>query len=86
MKKNNSKSTILVDLTNVVSPSDVYLAIAATKVDSVLTLTEETVLTNRIAYDAAPIFCFCKCDCEACKAKKPNVFKRFWNWLTRKNK
>lgn len=89
-KKQKDVKYIVVDLTNITCPRDVYTAFAVAKMDNVLTETEKIATINEaidtldkiarinamrkktVEYTTNPI------------VKKPNIFKRFWNWITRK--
>lgn len=111
------KKYVIVDLTNVESPSDVYAAFVEAKC-GVEPITKEEMFNyamhvtelmntyiiqscNRLidymdalidtiesAYDSSEDNEEAEDECEAPEEKKvekkPNIFKRFWNWITRK--
>lgn len=92
-KKNTKKSNVktfvvdlIVDLTGCECAADVYERFAEAKIDRYLTPTEMEIFTDRnmitmfVCEGECP---FCKAE-EEKKAKKPNIFTRFWNWITRK--
>lgn len=81
-KKKTFVPDIVVDLTNCTDAVDVYTAFADVKIDKYLTPEE----VNAFANDRLTInWTICNCEECCCKpVKKPNVFKRFWNWITRK--
>lgn len=91
-KKNVEKVTapnvdITVDITDATCASDVYTAFACAKMDKTLTRDEYNAFVNDIAEANSVItVCYCPCDkCPCCKPKKkPNIFKRIWNWITGK--
>lgn len=78
-KKNTKKVKVdfVVDLTNCSEASDVYYAFAKAKLDKYFTAPEKEVLNER---NTQYIYMFVEKCCD-CKTKKPNIFKRFWNWL-----
>lgn len=85
MAKKNTKKVnpeFVVNLTNAHNMRDVYLAFAEAKINKHLTTLETEVF---IFEYTRPVFYVCK-ECPFCKpsVKKPNIFKRFWNWITRK--
>lgn len=88
MKKNvKIVPQLIVNLTDAIEASDVYFAFADAKCDKYLTRTEYDTLMTRMIDNFEFDVCICgkHCPfCGDCKAKKPNVFKRFWNWITRK--
>ena len=79
--KKSTTVDYIVDITNAQSAADVYLTIAAAK----LSQNEFDVLVDSVApkfyivYETRPF-----CDCAQKETKKPNIFKRFWNWVTGK--
>ena len=87
-KKVSKKSTTvdyLVDLTNAQTAEDVYLSFALAKVDGNFTQNEVNALTDTITPKIYIVYeNECKCDCCEKPVKKPNIFKRFWNWVTGK--
>lgn len=85
-KTSKVKSTTvdyIVDLRNIESAQDVYLAFAAAKINAHLTQNELDAFIDTIqpkfyiVYEAEPTK-----DVEP--KKKPNIFKRVWNWITGK--
>lgn len=116
--KKNAKS-VVINLENVCSAGDVYIAFAKAKC-GIEPLTREELINYNLAISTNPktmdvlvdviteilmddltsaidsimnakCKCECECECEKCNeynvekpAKKPNIFKRFWNWITRK--
>lgn len=114
--KKNAKS-VVINLENVCSAGDVYIAFAKAKC-GIEPLTREELINYNLAISTNPktmdvlvdviteilmddltsaidsimnAKCECECECEKCNeynvekpAKKPNIFKRFWNWITRK--
>lgn len=88
-KKVSTKSTTvdyIIDLTGVECGADVYLAFAAAKMDKALSQTELDVFVDTFTpkfYIMPGALTCCQCECAKPK-KKPNIFKRAWNWLTGK--
>ena len=86
--KKAAKPAYTVDLTDVQDAGDAYAAFGWAKINAYLTNSEIDAVAEEIAQSVAPKFFFCECtgECPLCKksAKKPNIFKRFWNWITRK--
>lgn len=80
-KKSTKKFTpaITVDLTNCTSAADVYYAFAKAKMNKHLMHSEIESFVNHTSY---PVYITVYEECK-CNVKKPNVFKRFWNWLTK---
>ena len=68
---------LIVDITDAKEARDVYEAFAYAKLDKHITHDEFVALTNDIisTYGVTLVF-------EQPK-KKQNIFKRFWNWLTK---
>ncbi len=88
--KKTFKPLFTVDLTGCKTPRDIYVKYADAKVLAGLPITRQeyfAIIEDAEEY-AKPVFL--SIDIENCKPaiakKKPNIFKRFWNWLTRKNK
>lgn len=71
--------TITVDLTNCVDASDVYYAFAAAKAKKYMTKTE---IDSFIDHNKEYVY-IVQYKCATCTEKKPNIFKRFWRWLTK---
>lgn len=79
--KKSTTVDYIVDITNAQSAADVYLTIAAAK----LTQNELDVLADRVAPKVTFQIVQCPCHCgDKLVEKKPNIFKRFWNWVTGK--
>ena len=85
-KTSKVKSTTvdyIVDLRNIESAHDVYLAFAAAKINAHLTQNELDAFVDTIqpkfyiVYGSEPTE-------EVEPKKKPNIFKRVWNWITGK--
>ena len=83
-----------VDLTNAETFDDVAIAFAMAKFEAKQPLdkrdlmaiiweadVETAIELALLASTIIPAICQCKCEY---KCKKQNIFKRFWNWLTRK--
>ena len=83
MRTSKKSTTVdyIVDITNAQSAADVYKTMAAAKLSQfeMNALIEDVTPQIYIVYEK----CAC-CDCEQKPAKKPNIFKRFWNWVTGK--
>lgn len=83
MRTSKKSTTVdyIVDITNAQSAADVYKTIAAAKLSQfeMNALIEDVTPQIYIVYES----CAC-CDCEQKPTKKPNIFKRFWNWVTGK--
>lgn len=98
MKKVVKNNRMIVDLTNI-TLDDVYKAfavakfntmrkeqrdaIAAISVDRFFAEMQRTI-DNALADIDVHYSCDKGCECKRAETKKPNVFKRFWNWITRK--
>lgn len=66
------------DLTNVIESSiDDFVAELFNA--GIVELVGNTITPKNVSIDFSGIF-----DCTECKPKKPNIFKRFWNWVRRK--
>lgn len=80
-KKSTKKVKVdyVVDLTNCSDASDVYYAFAKAKMDKHFTTPEVEVFKER---NTQYVYMFVEKCCDNC-CKKPNIFKRFWNWLTK---
>lgn len=90
--KKNVNVTITVKLLNITDPTDAYKLFAIAKFnnmrDTEKDIISKTVIDlyfNTLAYEINSTLA----DMEAtnvckCREKKPNIFKRFWNWITRK--
>lgn len=79
--KKSTTVDYIVDITNAQSAADVYLTIAAAK----LSQNEFDVLADRVAPQVTFQIVQCPCHCvDKLVEKKPNIFKRFWNWVTGK--
>ena len=87
-KTSKVKSTTvdyIVDLRNIESAQDVYLAFAVAKINAHLTQNELDAFVDTIqpkfyiVYGSEPTEI-----AEPKVEKKPNVFKRIWNWITGK--
>lgn len=87
-KTSKVKSTTvdyIVDLRNIESAQDVYLAFAVAKINAHLTQNELDAFVDTIQpkfyimYGPQPAVIT-----ETKAEKKPNIFKRVWNWITGK--
>lgn len=93
--KKNIKPAYIVDATKVKNAADMVVALKVGKLNANVPLTaNETKDLVNIMVDSAEkrarngnirLFVVSACG-NAVKVKKPNIFKRFWNWITRKNK
>lgn len=82
-KKINTKNLdFIIDVENMTCANDFYYAVALAKIEKYFTYNELKALMEHVR----PEFTVCFCDkCPFCQEeKKPNIFKRFWNWITRK--
>lgn len=87
-KKTTKKITkvtapIVIDFSMCADVHDVYSLIAEKKIEKYVSKNEAEAFLN----DIIPTFkvYVCKGKCPFChEEKKPNIFKRFWNWITRK--
>ena len=98
MKKTEKESKIIVDITLAKSANDVYKAFVTTKYNN-LTELERKLLKGIIVdeyFDELEAYCN-EHDCEGCDVdrvtkevtlvtKKPNIFRRIWNKLFKRNK
>ena len=87
MKKlNKVKPAYTVDLTDTYTAEEAKVKFALAKHNARIPLTDDELKTI-IAYtgDLVPSVCLCNVEVYEVKEKKP-WYKRFWNWLTRKNK
>lgn len=88
-RKKSIKSTTvdyLVDLTSAQSAADVFLAFAEAKANANFTQNEFDALMNTLRpqiYIVYPEHVDLKVE-NTEPVKKPNIFKRAWNWLTGK--
>ena len=80
--KKSTTVDYIVDITNAQSAADVYKTMAAAKLSQfeLNALVEDLTPQIYIVYETCP----CNCACQQKAAKKPNIFKRFWNWVTGK--
>lgn len=79
--KKKFKPMFTADITACNDEKEIVTAFAEAKVDAGLPITRneyDTCMSNAQPIYKAVINVQCACE------KKPNVFKRFWNWLTRK--
>ena len=82
-KKTKVKSTTvdyIVDLTNAQSAQDAYLAFAVAKLNAYLTQAELDAFLDEVT----PKIYICFDNTPKKAEKKPNIFKRVWNWITGK--
>lgn len=82
-KKITTKPDYIVDVTKCETLDDVKLAFATAKKNAGVPLTDENIqafIDNAIS-NIKPIVCAAVIDVEIEEKKKPNIFKRFWNWL-----
>lgn len=66
------------DLTNVIE-SSIDDFVAELYEAGIIELAGNVITPKHVSIDFTGMF-----DCPECKCKKPNIFKRFWNWLTHK--
>jgi hypothetical protein len=84
MKKTvkNTKPSYTVDLTKVKTLEDIDVAFGLAKQKAGLAISDEEL--SAIVFDAikafGPRITIVDCTCPKA-AKKPNIFKRFWNWM-----
>lgn len=90
-KKNTKKSftpDFVVDLTDATCARDTYAAFADARIKKACADVEVKAFIDILVEKATPVFYLVTADkCQFCKpesVKKPNIFKRFWNWITRK--
>ena len=82
-KKINTECDIVVNVDGMTCSDDVYYAIALAKLEKYFTYNEVKVLVDNFK-PKFMVYC-CDDNCPFCHTeKKPNIFKRFWNWITRK--
>lgn len=81
MKNTKNKIDLHVDLTEVDNAHDVYVQFAIAKFLNILTVTEINNWMNRSIENT---FRICSMFENIQHEKKPNVVKRFWNWITSK--
>lgn len=97
VKKNNKKPVFVISINDTDTVEDILATVAYAKAKNGVALdkAEFNTLVKTIAECIFDIFdsvlestiTMLEAECEApVKEKKPNIFKRFWNWLTRKNK
>lgn len=77
-KKSFKMHDLIVDLTDCTSALDVYTKFCTTKIEKYM-IEEE--LDAFVKNNMVCVVSICDCCPET---KKPNIFKRFWNWITRK--
>lgn len=95
--KKVAKPAFIVDITDCETATDVIVEIALAKVDAGIAITVselEAILFNEIEFaieeyenelkDEILVLTNIAMLQENKTPKKPNVFKRFWNWITRK--
>lgn len=96
-KKNNKKPVFVISINDTDTVEDILATVAYAKAKNGVALdkAEFNTLVKTIAECIFDIFdsvlestiTMLEAECETpVKEKKPNIFKRFWNWLTRKNK
>lgn len=96
-KKNNKKPVFVISINDTDTVEDILATVAYAKAKNGVALdkAEFNTLVKTIAECIFDIFdsvlestiAMLEAECEPpVKEKKPNIFKRFWNWLTRKNK
>lgn len=85
MRTSKKSTTVdyIVDITNAQSAADVYKTIAAAKLSQfeMNALIEDVTPQIYIVYEKCAC---CNCEQQPGIEKKPNIFKRFWNWVTGK--
>lgn len=81
-KKVEVKPAYIVNLNGIYDPIETMLAFAEAKMYSVLRDDEVDLLVDAICNELIESLHIKVVKVEP--AKKPNVFKRFWNWITRK--
>lgn len=94
------KPSYIVDITKCEDTLDMIVAIAYAKIDANVAITRDELDAVRVlsAYDLKNfveatadkfsemiISTLNKCVEKKEPKKKPNIFKRFWNWITKKN-
>lgn len=70
--------SLVIDLTKATESYDVYKAFADAKINKYINNTEFDIIVDDITKDNQFTVVFMP------EVKKPNIFKRFWNWITRK--
>lgn len=78
-KTKTKKFDLDIDLTDAETAFDVYKIFGEAKINKYLTDTEINNVTS-----TSLLKCVCTISGTIVPEKKPNIFKRFWNWITRK--
>ena len=87
------KPSYIVDITKCEDALDMIVAIAYAKVDANVAITRDEldavikdyIETTADKFSEMIINTLNKCAEKKEPKKKPNIFKRFWNWMTKKN-
>lgn len=85
--KKKFKADIKVNLTDATCANDVYMKFADAKVKKYMDNNETAAMVEDIVDNYGVKIFICEGPCPFCdqeSKKKENVFKRFWNWITRK--
>lgn len=94
--KKNELKVLTVDLSNIKNPTDAYKEFAIAKYNMLRNVERDIIsaYTVDLYYQALTDAFYSeladecveriKCAEQIKSTKKPNIFKRFWNWITRK--
>lgn len=82
-KKITTKPDYIVDVTNCETINDIKLAFAKAKKNAGVPLTDENIdaFVNEAIEQLQPAIFISIGNIDIVEKKKPNIFKRFWNWL-----
>ena len=99
MKKTGTEFKIVVNATDIKEAMDVYYAFALAKFDKYLTPAERKLIAEQSVNEYFQnLYDYCESvECDSCEiegvdgtikisTKKPNIFKRIWNKLFKRNK
>lgn len=98
MKKTGTETKIIVDITSAKNITDVYAAFAIAKFNKLNEVEKDLLRKIIVGNYFNELYDYCdSIDCENCEiegidgtikisAKKPNIFKRIWNKLFKRNK
>lgn len=98
MKKTGTETKIIVDITSAKNINDVYATFAIAKFNKLNEVEKDLLRKIIVGNYFNELYDYCdSIDCENCEiegidgtikisAKKPNIFKRIWNKLFKRNK
>lgn len=86
-RNKNTKPAYIVDITDATNIEDMKAAFALGKHNAGIPLTDDELKTIiQYTIKMVPTVCICDVKVYDVVEKKKPWYKRFWNWITRKNK